>query len=217
MTRFEPTGFGASFTSTCGENGRADLEEAVKLRYARAYGARIEHFHDRLIGFRDEDGAVTGVIGCTPARSACHLFIENYVDAPIESVISRALGWQVARESVAEVGNLISEHGGLGRYLLAAMIRWLDGQEISWAVFAATRRVRLLVRRMGLECNDLGEADGSRLGASKALWGSYYDDSPRLVAVHVPRALEAVEAVAGPPGGRVEEAQAKEGLARRAS
>lgn len=164
---------------------RPRLEEGVRSIYAAVYGAIIRHFLPILLGLCDEQGALLGVIGAQLGADSRRMFLEEYLDEPVEQALACVAGAPVARESLAEVGNLAALEPGTGLLLVSTLAAYFEGAGVAWAVFTATRSLRAGFRRRGLELLDLGAADGSRLGARLAEWGSYYATEPRVTAVRV--------------------------------
>src|SRR6185295_7360206 len=86
---------------------RASLERFIVDGYARAYGARVAHFADFLVGLSSERGEWSAAVGYTVADRQ-PLFMEQYIDVPVEKLLSRVVGARVVREDVVEVGNLVA-------------------------------------------------------------------------------------------------------------
>jgi hypothetical protein len=172
---------------------RAQLEAFVANRFLEAYEARITHFCSHLVGLRGAEGAVDAAAGYTPAgRSA--LFLEQYLDAPVEAALSRASGRRIERDWIAEVGNLAAAPG-LVRELIPALGAYLHQRGYRWVVFTATRELHNAFRRLRLEPLVLAPAQAARLPDGGAAWGSYYAHAPRvmggLIAACLPRRLAA--------------------------
>jgi hypothetical protein len=158
---------------------RLSLERFIAERFWLAYGARVQHFCTHLLGLRDGAGRWLAAAGYTPASGA-ELFLERYLDLPIETLLGRVAGRAVARRHVVEVGNLAA---GLGtsRELIPALGRELYEAGYRWVVFTATRELRNAFRRLRLEPLLLAAADAARLPDGGAAWGSYYAHSPLVV------------------------------------
>lgn len=176
---------------TPGSDGRAELEAYVAAVFACAWRARVTSFLPLLVGLRTEDGGLAGVIGARPARGAGRLFLESYLDQPVERVLSARLGLDVPRASLVEVGNLASHRPGAGRLLVGTLANLLDGLGAPLAVFTATQPLRTCFARLGVAPIDLAPADGARLGPALADWGRYYDSDPRVCAVPVAEVRDA--------------------------
>ena len=158
---------------------RASLEQFVAERFRVVYGAQVRHFCVHLLGLRDGEGRWQAAAGYTPA-AAGSLFLEQYLDAPAEAVLGRLAGRRIARERIAEVGNLAAPPG-MGRALIPSLGRYLHEQGFRWVVFTATRELRNAFRRLRLEPLLLAPASPSRLPDAGATWGSYYAHGPSVM------------------------------------
>jgi hypothetical protein len=159
---------------------RAVLERFIAARFQRAYGARLTHFLPELLGLRDGAGELQAAVGYAGAAGG-PLFLEQYLDAPVEKLLSHALGCPVARERVVEVGNFAAVRAGVARRLIPALARRLRELGFEVAVFTATRELRNAFLRLKLWPLLLAPADPGRLGAGAAGWGSYYAHSPTVM------------------------------------
>ena len=97
-----------------GETGRGELEAYVRERFAAKHGAEIRTFMPTLVSFRDRQGDLRGVAGLRGAEES-RLYLEPYLDRPIERVLTECLSAQpvdrggsrvVRRDEIVEVGNL---------------------------------------------------------------------------------------------------------------
>lgn len=171
---------------------RRDLERFVASHYARCYDARVAAFLPTLLGLvRGEE--VLGVVGARRAEPGTTLYLERYLDLPVEAVLSSRRGSPVVRTDLVEVGNLAGCEAGSGRALVTTLASWLHARGIPWAVFTGTTALRNAFARLGIEATDLGPADPARLGAEGAAWGRYYDTEPRVTVVSVAATLRAGE------------------------
>jgi len=158
---------------------RAALEHFIAERFHLVHGARVSHFCAHLIGMRDADGAWLAAAGYTPAASR-PLFLEQYLEAPVEELLAGASGRRVERERIAEVGNLAAA-AGMGRALIPALGRHLHELGYRWVVFTATRQLRNAFRRLRLEPLHLAPALPARLPDGGAAWSKYYRNAPSVM------------------------------------
>ncbi|GAB4353489.1 MAG: thermostable hemolysin [Immundisolibacter sp.] len=159
---------------------RAQIEAYIARGYARCHGAHVQHFMPCLLAARRR-GRWAAALGLRRADSG-PLFLEQYLDTPIEAALIGADGRPARRREVAEVGNLAVSSKRGGQLLIALVIETLHADGFRWLVFTATRRVRALVQELGFPLHRLAGADPRRLGEARADWGRYYDAEPLLMA-----------------------------------
>lgn len=162
---------------------RAEVERFIGDVFRRAYGAKIRRFKPCLMSLRDRDNKLVAACGFISA-AAGPLFLEAYLDQPIEKVISAHTGLPVRRDDIVGVGNFSVTEPGTARYLITAIVDRLHATSKQWAVFTAVPVVRNAFIKMGLNPVILGEPDKNRLSAEEqAEWGSYYAQKPQIMAV----------------------------------
>ena len=163
-----------------GAPGRAALEGFIADSFRASYGAEISHFSEVLLGVRDAGGHWIAALGYSPAASG-PLFLEHYLDAPVEAAIAARARAPVARSAVVEVGNLAAVRPGAARLLIMSTTRLLHGLGLRWVVFTATASVLNSFSRLQLEPQVLAAADPARLADGGRRWGSYYDTQPKVM------------------------------------
>jgi hypothetical protein len=180
-----------------GSPRRGAAEALVRAVFHARFAARVGDFMPELLGLYDAGGRLRAAVG-TRRASAEPLYLEQYLDAPIERLASAELGVALARGSIVEVGHLAARRSGLMPTLFGAVALRLSASGYRCIAFTATRHVRVLLQRMGLEVRPLGAADPARLGAAARDWGSYYDNEPEVVVGLLPRWSENICMDAGP-------------------
>lgn len=163
-----------------GHPERRALEAFIADEFARVHGARIQHFCQMLAACRDACGKLVGALGYTPARDGA-LFLEHYLDLPVETAIARKVGQAIMREDIVEVGNLAGRCAGAARALIVFMTRHLFQQGYTWVTFTATRALLNSFARLRLLPTVLADADPERLGEAGRAWGSYYASRPQVM------------------------------------
>jgi hypothetical protein len=162
---------------------RQELEQFIRNVFHRAYGASIKHFMPQLMSLRDGAGNLQAVCGLRNAGDDA-LFLESYLDAPVENVISDRIGNEVARGDIVEIGNLAVAEPGTVRQLLASVSAYLHGTNTQWAVFTAIPALRNSMLKLNMPLEALGIADINKIEASeRPNWGSYYDKTPQVMAL----------------------------------
>lgn len=166
---------------------RAAVQDFIRDRFAVHYQANVRHFMPCLFGLEADDGSLHGAVGCRSA-AVQPLFLERYLDEPIEHVIAARSGEIVDRADVVEVGNLAARGAGMSRLLIVALTRLLATEGVRWVGFTGTPALINSFRRLGIALHRLAPADPSRLGADRDEWGSYYDAGPQVMVAEVPGA-----------------------------
>lgn len=163
-----------------GDAGRAEIEAFIAATFLKNYGARIAHFNDTLVGSRDPDGNWIAALGYSLAGVA-PLFLEHYLDTPVEAEIGARLGHPVAREGVVEVGNLAALHAGAARALIVGTTTMLYELGLHYVTFTATTSLLNSFGRLQLRPQVLALADPARLPVDGGQWGRYYDTHPQVM------------------------------------
>jgi hypothetical protein len=157
---------------------RPVLQAFIQRCFHASHGAHIEHFMPRLLGLYNRTGDLVAAFGMRTADQG-PLFLENYLDVPIETMLRARFGPRIRREDIVEVGNLSATHAGATRWLILAITLMLHQQRHRWITFTATGVVRNALLRLGLQPVELGAAALSRLPAhEQAHWGNYYQQAP---------------------------------------
>jgi hypothetical protein len=171
-----------------GSPGRVALESYVGQQFLRAYDARVTEFLPDLLSMECQ-GSFSAAAGIRPARDA-ELFVERYLDDPVQDVLSELIGSRLSRYGIVEIGNLAATHRGATLLFFVIQAAILSAARYDWAIFAATRQVRKIVDKLQFVTFDLGTADPARLGPEAASWGSYYDTDPRVVVADVAATMQ---------------------------
>jgi hypothetical protein len=150
----------------------------VSLTFRRMYGAEVRSFMPKLIRVQNRQRQCRAILGFHDAALG-ELFLEAYLDEPVEAAISHYMGIRVDRSNIVEVGNLAEAEPGDARMAIIAATAYLRAAGFRWVVFTGGVRLRNAFRRLGLEPKEMIEADVDRLPESeRQQWGSYYRDQP---------------------------------------
>jgi thermostable hemolysin len=159
---------------------RRRLERFIQRAFARHHGAAVRAFMPTLLALEGQRGRVCGVVGFRRA-AAEPLFLERYLDQPVELVLGEHVGNSIPRSHIVEVGNLASLSCRAACHLVAALPRILLADGNQWIVFTATTAVRGMLAKFRAPVIELGRATRDRLTDADE-WGRYYDNDPRVVA-----------------------------------
>ena len=173
---------------------RQHAESFVHDVFAREYDADVKHFMPHLLRLRHGDtGQCYSIAGYRDAASG-KLFVERYLQGPIESVLSNQMGGVIKRASIVEVGNLAEAQPGASRITMFAMLSFLFGAGYEWGIMTAVPKVANAFHRMGLTSAEIGIADVSKLPLHEQKeWGSYYDKQPKLRVANLRKNFRVVE------------------------
>lgn len=164
---------------------RMAAEQFVRDRFKAHYRADVEHFMPTLLSLSDARDQLQAVLGFRRAGESS-LFLEHYLDQPVEQVLASRLQAPVDRGRLVEVGNLAVSASGGGRWLIAALTAYLSAIQAEWALFTIGSTMLNAFHRLGLEPIELAEARRHRLPVCEQnSWGSYYTQKPRVMAGNV--------------------------------
>lgn len=163
---------------------RRQVEVFLEQAYARAFGGELRRHYPILMSVWDASGELHAAAGFRFAARE-PLFLEQYLDQPVERAIGEGYNTPVARSSVAEIGNLASSSPGASVFLFLALAGYLDQQGCRFATATATKQLRRIFRRVGFNTLPLAKASPERLQAGPDQWGRYYDNDPVVLAGEV--------------------------------
>ena len=152
--------------------------ELVRRRFLAAHGAQVQPAYEDMMT-QSRGGVVKAALGYRRA-GATPLFLERYLDAPIEQILSRAFARDVSRDAVLEIGNLAAEDALALIALWGAVANDL-GSQCEVAVATLTADLRRMFVRIGVPMVFLTQAEISRID-EPAAWGAYYDCDPWVCA-----------------------------------
>jgi len=174
-----------------GDPSRREVEAFIQRIYAERYGAVLHSFAPVLVSLRD-DHRIVAAAGYRAATWG-PLFLERYLDAPVEALLAAQVHAPPARDGIVEVGHLASARAGEGRRLIRMLAPHLTSLGFLWVVSTLTKELWHLFLRIGVTPLALGVADPAVLGADARHWGSYYDHCPVVLAGDLPRTVRQLD------------------------
>lgn len=120
-------------------------------------------------------------------------FSQQYLDLPVDEMLSRRTGLKVRPNAILEVGGLACSTPFAAYPTLQAVFQWGRERGITWGLFTATAEVRRLIQRVKIAPLMLAPADASRVEHPER-WGYYYDHDPWVCAFRDP--VQAINSVA---------------------
>ncbi len=171
-----------------GSPRRPGVEQFIARAFGERHGAEVRSFLPELLGLCDKGNELCAAAGYRPAAT-WRLFLEQYLDQPVEEALASQLGSPVSRDGIVEIGNLAGGTCRAARQLVALLPRYLLERGHTWVVFTATDLVRRILGGAGAHLVELAPADPARLGAGAEAWGAYYRMDPRVMAGFIPEGL----------------------------
>ena len=167
------------FVAERGSSLRHSLEARVRSGFGHHFNACIEGFMPDLAVYEHATRA-SGVIGIRNAADE-PLFLESYLDHPVETVVHLISGEVVERGAVVEVGQFVVDDRDIVPDFFRDLVPFLVSQGFGWVCFTGTNRIRALLGRIGFAGFPVTLAARERLGESKDHWGSYYEHEPIVI------------------------------------
>lgn len=163
---------------------RRAVESFISSVYRERFDAEVRTFMPQLLAYRDAQGKLVAAVGLRQAAVG-PLFVEHYLDAPVEEVLASRLSISPKRSQIVEVGHFAASSAGVARELIVQLAWVLGAVKVDWVLFVATRQLRNAFVRLHLAPIELAAARAERMGESAADWGRYYETQPRLMCGNV--------------------------------
>lgn len=171
-----------------GSRRREEVEEFIRATFKSRFDATVTSFAPNLMAL-ERDARIVAAAGWRCAAEG-PLFLESYLDVPIDTAVAKLAGHPVDRALIVEVGHLAATRAGGSIDVILALSRHLGHLGYEWVAFTATSELLGIFRKLGLAPLALAPADPARLGAQAGAWGRYYDNAPVVVAGRIRLALE---------------------------
>ncbi len=163
---------------------REEAERFIGNVYRARYNADLNAFPSEIFARLDDKAEIVCAAGLRTESDG--FFSECYLDAPIESVLSAVWGCPVARESVFEVSNLASRAPRVTAAFINDIVALGRTSGFAWSFFTLTRRLCVMVERLGVDLTYLADADCRRIPDHER-WGEYYAHQPKVYATAKPK------------------------------
>jgi len=172
---------------------RAEIESFIRATFFDVYQARVNTFMPHLVRLRTIHNHLVAVVGYRDAAEH-RLYLEKYLDKPVEDVLSARLGQPVRREDIVEVGNLADAAPGGARAAIIILTAFLYSAGYRWVVFTGVPKLRNAFGRLGLEPIELAPADPMHLTPQeREEWGGYYAGQPLVMGGDIRQGFESLD------------------------
>lgn len=170
---------------------RKQVEDYIAEKFHQIHNAEITQFLPILISIAQNEQH-SGAFGLRPGQYR-PMFLEQYLDSPIEQQVAIIAKKPVDRCSLIEIGNLAVTRPGHGALLMVTLATALEQAGFEWMVFTATKQMEKLMKRLGFVPHTMVPADPNRLGSNKANWGTYYENNPRVMVGSLAQAKAVIQ------------------------
>jgi hypothetical protein len=167
-------------TATRDDPRRPSIEAFIRKRYREAYDAEVENLPVQLIAATD-NGSIACAAGLRTASDG--FFCEMYFDPPAEHLIASKIGRTATRARLLEVTSLCSSSPLVSIDFLRTIALYGFEHGFEWSIFVATKRLSRLLKLLSFDPLELAPASVARV-SKPLMWGSYYETSPVVMAVH---------------------------------
>jgi len=176
---------------------REEVEQFTHDIYSLRYRADINKFLPTMIAIRhSQSNQIVASAGFQSAQNKGtknRLYLENYLDIPIEKSASAVGNKRFKRSDFVEVGNLAGAISGAGYLVILTLAEYLTKQGHNWIAFTLTRGMVKAFESLNLEPIPLVPASESRLVKDSASWGHYFNAMPEVMIGDMKSAYEQME------------------------
>lgn len=174
-----------------GAPGRQLIEDFIALAYEQEFGASIEVNYPILIGLCDRAGRIRAGVGMRMA-SREKLFLEQYLDLPVEITLEQNLSHQVERNVIVELGGFASTGMNMSLYLLGAAAAYLATRGNEFGLVTATDKMNRLFKMFHFHTQVICRAQKHALRDQAMNWGTYYSHNPKVIVGSIQQCLAAM-------------------------
>lgn len=147
-------------------------------QYRRHFDCDLQHFYPQYLCL-ERNGRLLGVCGYRNALGP--LYLEQYLDAPVETLLTERCESVIERQSIVEVGGFALSKRALALYFMASLAPAFQQLGFTHAVCTATLPVRRCLRSLAIPSKHLGKALAERIVESDTDWGNYYVQRPAVI------------------------------------
>ncbi|MFN3235882.1 MAG: thermostable hemolysin [Pseudomonadales bacterium] len=153
--------------------------ELAKQQYQRHFQCDLNEFYPQFFCLTQDDE----LVACCGYRSATEpLFLEQYLDANIETVLASKQCGLIRRDKIVEIGCFAVNHKRHALPFMLQLAPAFAALGFEHATCTVTSAVRCCLRKLGVRATYLGHADVTRLTDNSSDWGSYYTQKPAVLA-----------------------------------
>lgn len=168
---------------------RGNVKAFIADRFHQAHGATLHEFLPHLLTVECR-GHYCAALGIRPAGQG-PLFLEHYLDSTAEQAVAAHTRGPVSRQSIVEVGNLVSGRNGASALIFLMLLAVVHKAGFHWVMFTGTPEVLRGIGKLGFTIRVLCPARPEALPGDRDQWGSYYDESPQVAVGFIAESMAA--------------------------
>ncbi len=157
--------------------------EFTRDQYHLRFQCELRDFYPNTISLYEMDELVA-VAGYRGAGSA-PLFLERYLDLPIETCIQNTFATPTKRHEIVELGGFAALNRKAAFRLMASVAPVLKKLGFKVLACTANKPIQNCLTRLGLNPAFISEATAKDAKSSASNWGSYYTGQPRVLAGNI--------------------------------
>lgn len=168
------------------------LQKVVSAKYKNIYSANIIPTPDMFALLREDRAChINGACFGITIASKRKLFSEQYLQMPIEDTLKRMTGVGLSRDSIAEVGSLVSYQSPGAGTKLVEMIPWIIWTlGYKYVLITATEKLQEIFKITQVPFQAITPATIHQVTEdSKSNWGSYYETQPITGIINIELAI----------------------------
>ncbi|MFT4632857.1 MAG: hypothetical protein ACI8PP_000917 [Candidatus Pseudothioglobus sp.] len=159
--------------------------QMIQNQYRKHFHCELQHSLpyslSRLAGQDSEESKLVACTGYQPAKEG-ELFLEQYLDDPVEEILQRLTNKSVSRAQIVEIGGFAVSHKRHALPFMLQLAPILANLGFKTVVCTVTRPMQDCFRKLGIISTPIARADPSRVDVSNNAWGTYYDLNPVVLA-----------------------------------
>ena len=171
---------------------RPKLEAFISSSYKQVFNAKLKNYLPNLVAATSVNDEIQAAFGyCDAGRKS--LFLESYLDKPIETLLSQRLGCPIKRQKIVEVGNLSITRNTNSVKIMRDIASHLQSFGYEWIVCTATRYLRMLFIKSGSRPIAIAQASQSKVNQDGTDWGNYYATPTEILVGNINQSLSLIE------------------------
>lgn len=173
-----------------GDSMHADAQVLIAAQYKKHFDCDLRHFMPNTFSLYRGDI----LKACAGFSSADQnpLFLEQYLDQPIEAMLSEQFDCPVSRRDIVEIGGFAVDDKQFALPMMIQLAPAFRAAGFQYAVCTVTSVVQRCLDKIGIQSVSLGAADANRVDTTGNAWGKYYALTPVILAGNIQTNLEKI-------------------------